>query len=155
MQTFDFEVKRLPNTEEKIKASKSLLIFGSLTIAFWVALGYLFLLVDEPIAWVAFSCLFSVLNFNRLTTANVQFLLLLQDLHQGICQIIKTVSWKKPYSGDRQRLRDRDGRFYLRDPIGHTRHLACFLNNPRIQPTKAASINRAYINLDLQFSSQS
>ena len=41
------------NAEEKIKASKSLLIFGTLTIAFWVALGtFSFWLTSQLLGWL-------------------------------------------------------------------------------------------------------
>jgi len=53
----------LPSNEEKIEATKSLLIFGNLTIAFWVALGTIsFWLTNTTLAWLflAFSA-FSIL----------------------------------------------------------------------------------------------
>ena len=53
----------MPSNEEKIEATKSLLIFGNLTIAFWVALGTIsFWLTNTTLAWLflAFSA-FSIL----------------------------------------------------------------------------------------------
>lgn len=43
----------MPSNEEKIEATKSLLIFGNLTIAFWVALGTIsFWLINPLFAWL-------------------------------------------------------------------------------------------------------
>jgi len=43
----------LPSNEEKIEATKSLLIFGNLTIAFWVALGTIsFWLTNPLLSWL-------------------------------------------------------------------------------------------------------
>ena len=57
----------MPSIEEKIEATKSLLIFGNLTIAIWVALGTIsFWLTNPTLAWLflGFSA-FSVLIFMR------------------------------------------------------------------------------------------
>ena len=53
----------MASKEEKIEATKSLLIFGNLTIAFWVALGTTFFWLTNPtLGWLflAFSA-FSIL----------------------------------------------------------------------------------------------
>ena len=43
----------MPSNEEKIEATKPLLIFGNLTIAFWVALGTISLWLTNPtLAWL-------------------------------------------------------------------------------------------------------
>lgn len=57
----------MPSVEEKIEATKSLLIFGNLTIAIWVALGTIsFWLTNSTLGWLFLSfSAFSVLIILR------------------------------------------------------------------------------------------
>jgi len=62
----------LPSDEEKIEATKSLLIFGNLTIALWVALGTIsFWLSNQLLGWIflGFSA-FSILVVLRRQMCN-------------------------------------------------------------------------------------